>query len=247
MARMTKQRMANRRSERADLEMERALDEHRQALAGCHRCDQQGTARPIVSLARRPRIMLVGQAPGQMEVVSSRPFSGRAGRTLFRWLEDAGISEAEARERILISAITRCYPGPAPSGRGDRVPSRTEQAHCADWLAMELRIVKPALLIPVGRLAIERFFGARALDTVVGREHRIEHEGGETLAIPLPHPSGASSWIHQSNHKMLLGRSLALLRARLEELKPAEVGSGRREQLEPADGHPNASGNRSVA
>lgn len=198
----------------------RALDEHRQALAACRRCDNNGGIRPIVSLARRPRIMLVGQAPGQMEIADSRPFSGRAGRTLFRWLADAGIGESEARDRILISAITRCYPGPAPSGRGDRVPSRAERSQCADWLAAELRIVRPALLVPVGRLAIERFLGATPLSEVVGREHRVRHEGGESIAIPLPHPSGASSWIHQSNHQLLLRESLRLLGQRLEELRP---------------------------
>lgn len=231
--------------------LEQALDEHRQALTACRRCEQQGPARPIVSLARRPRVMLVGQAPGQMEAVDSRPFSGRAGRTLFRWLGEAGISEAEARERFLISAITRCYPGPAASGRGDRVPSRAEQGHCGDWLAAELRLVRPALLIPVGRLAIERFFGPRPLDTVVGREHHIRHEGGETLAIPLPHPSGASSWIHQPGHKELLGRSLRLLRRRLEELKQERRSSAANSADLGRDagktGRQSASENRSVA
>ena len=191
------------------------LDAHRQALSACRRCSQQGTVRPVISLARRPLVMLVGQAPGQVEAEGRPPFSGRAGRTLFKWLEEAGIGEAEARERILISAITRCYPGPAASGRGDRVPSRSEQSQCGDWLAAELRIVKPRLLIPVGRLAIERFLGPRPLDTVVGREHIVQHEGGESVVIPLPHPSGASSWIHHPGHKALVEQSLALIGSRL--------------------------------
>lgn len=198
-----------------DRALDAALDAHRQALRACRRCTHRGAVRPIVSLARRPRVMLVGQAPGQVEVADSPPFAGRAGRTLFKWLAEAGISEAEARDRILISAVTRCYPGPAPSGRGDRVPSREERSKCADWLAAELRIVRPALLIPVGRLAIERFLGPRPLDAVVGREHTVEHEGGESVAIPLPHPSGASSWVHHPAHQALLRASLSLLRDRL--------------------------------
>ena len=165
--------------------------------------------------------MLVGQAPGQTEVGERPPFSGRAGRTLFRWLEEAGIAEAEARDRILISAITRCYPGPAPSGRGDRVASRTERAQCGDWLAAELGIVRPVLLIPVGRLAIERFLGPRPLDAVVGREHVVRHEGGESVAIPLPHPSGASSWIHHPGHQALLRESLRLIGRRLGRIDAA--------------------------
>jgi uracil-DNA glycosylase len=159
--------------------------------------------------------MLVGQAPGQTEVVDQRPFAGRAGRTLFKWLERAGLDEARARDVLFIAAITRCYPGPSPSGRGDRVPSRRERDLCADWLDGELTALRPPLLIPVGRLAIERFLGPVALDEVVGRAIPIEHPGGKALAIALPHPSGASSWIHQDGHMRLVDDALALLRAEL--------------------------------
>lgn len=215
---MSKNNRTGGRPAVAAQDLESALEAHRKALAACRRCEHHGDVRPIISLARRPRVMLVGQAPGQTEVGERPPFSGRAGRTLFRWLEEAGIGEAEARDRILISAITRCYPGPAPSGRGDRVPSRAERAQCGDWLAAELRIVKPVLLIPVGRLAIERFLGARPLDAVVGREHLVRHEGGDSVTIPLPHPSGASSWTHHADHPELLRESLRLIGARLRQL-----------------------------
>ena len=159
--------------------------------------------------------MLIGQAPGHVETSGGRPFAGRAGRTLFRWLERAGLDEPTARELLYISAITRCYPGPHPAGRGDRVPSPTERAHCADWLDDELRLIRPSLVVPVGRLAIDRFLGARPLDEVIGREHEIEHVGGRAVAIPLPHPSGASSWVHQAGNRALLERALDLLGARL--------------------------------
>jgi uracil-DNA glycosylase len=161
--------------------------------------------------------MLVGQAPGQVEISSRVPFAGRAGKTLFRWLERAGVDEETVRANVQISAITRCYPGPSPSGRGDRVPTRAERERCADWLEAELGIIRPAVLIPVGRLAIDRFLGALPLDDVVGREHRVRHEGGESVAIPLPHPSGASSWIHAPGHAVLLDRALALIGRRLRE------------------------------
>jgi len=67
----------------------------------------------------------------------------------------------------------------------------------------------------VGRLAIDRFLGPQPLDQVIGREHEIEHVGGRAIAIPLPHPSGASSWVHQPGNKVLLERALDLLGARL--------------------------------
>jgi len=167
--------------------------------------------------------MLVGQAPGQVEAGGGRPFAGRAGKTLFKWLERAGLDEATAREWLYISAITRCYPGPHPSGRGDRVPSPGERERCADWLDEEIRIIRPTLLIPVGRLAIDRFLGPRPLSDLVGSEHDFTYDGSRAVLIPLPHPSGASSWVHQAGNAALLERALRLIGERL-----ASGGAGRR-------------------
>jgi uracil-DNA glycosylase len=192
-----------------------ALDAHRTRLLACRRCTHLSDVRPTVSRAHAPRAMLVGQAPGQMERAGGVPFAGRAGKTLFRWLARAGLDESAAREQLYIAAITRCYPGAHPSGRGDRVPAPWERAQCGDWLAGELRILEPALLVPVGRLAIDRFLGARPLAELVGREHEVTHEGGRSIAIPLPHPSGASSWVNLPAHRALLDQALELLRERL--------------------------------
>lgn len=194
------------------------LSEHCRALVECRMCGHAAGISPIVSLAVSPKVMLVGQAPGQVEAEGGRPFAGRAGKTLFRWLERAGIDEATARRKIYIAAVTRCYPGPHPSGRGDRVPSTREQEACGVWLEQELRIIRPKLLIPVGKLAMARFLPAKPLDELIGRAHQVEHAGGRTVAIPLPHPSGASSWIHQGDHPQLLERALRLIGGHLREL-----------------------------
>jgi uracil-DNA glycosylase len=167
--------------------------------------------------------MLVGQAPGRVEAEGGKPFSGRAGRTLFRWLERAGVDEATAREAIYIAAVTRCYPGPHPSGRGDRVPTRQEQSSCADWLDNELRIIRPKLLIPVGRLAIHRFLPDIPLSELIGTRHSVQHVGGTSTVIPLPHPSGASSWIHERGNRILLDQAIGLIGKELRLLLPARL------------------------
>lgn len=194
------------------------LEQHSAALAACRRCGYDDDVRPIVSSARAPKAMLVGQAPGRTEATSGRPFAGRAGGTLFRWLAGIGLDEQTAREHIYIAAMTRCYPGRSPGGRGDRVPSPRERELCGSWLDEELRLIRPRLLIPVGRLAIDRFLGPEPLDRLIGRAHDVQHAGGRALAIPLPHPSGASSWIHEAGHKAQLESALQLLARELRDL-----------------------------
>ena len=189
--------------------LDQRLDALRAELSACRRCALQAHVRPIVSLARSPKVMLVGQAPGKTEAAGGKPFAGRAGRTLFGWLQRAGIEEATARERIYIAAVTRCFPGSSSSGRGDRVPSPAERASCASWLERERAIIRPKLIIPVGRLAIDAILGPRPLDAVIGRAFPLDER---TTAVPLPHPSGASSWIHMPGHAALLDEALRLLR-----------------------------------
>ncbi|HEY7394837.1 MAG TPA: uracil-DNA glycosylase family protein [Gemmatimonadaceae bacterium] len=201
-----------------DSKLDASLTLHCEALAACRACKLSADVLPIVSCAVRPKAMLVGQAPGQVEAAGGKPFAGRAGKTLFRWLERAGIDEETARHRIYIAAVTRCYPGPSPSGRGDRVPSPVEQDNCAVWLERELRLIRPRLLIPVGRLAIARFLPNLPLDEIIGRAFDVEHVGGKSLVIPLPHPSGASSWVHQGDHPELLDRALSKIGSELQKL-----------------------------
>jgi uracil-DNA glycosylase len=195
------------------------LDAHARALSACRRCTFHDPAiLPVVSSSREPLAMLVGQAPGKTEVVDRRPFAGRAGKTLFRWFAEVGIAESVARRRIYIAAITRCFPGSSPTGRGDRLPTPAQISNCSAWLDTEVSIIAPRVIIPVGRLAIERFLGTGPLTEYVGRAHRLDKFAGAPLAIPLPHPSGASSWIHVPGHMDLVRSSLRLIAAHLPQL-----------------------------
>ena len=182
-------------------------------LDGCRLCPKMigpvVHGPPVLS-----KVILVGQAPGPREGNFGRPFAWTAGRTLFRWFEQAGIDEITARRKIYIAAVTRCYPGPSKSGRGDRVPSMEEQDACAGWLESELAIIRPKVIIPVGKLAIARFFREQPLERLIGKAHVVD----KRLVIPLPHPSGASSWIHQGNHPQLLKDALRLIETHVQPL-----------------------------
>jgi uracil-DNA glycosylase len=177
----------------------------------CRACAEAGF--PLESLAivqpyQGQRAYMFGQAPGAQEGLERLPWRGRAGRTLRRWLE---LDEDEFYATFYCASVTRCYPGKAPSGRGDRTPTPCEQELCAFWREWEFRLIRPELIVPVGGLAARRLLGLKSVSECVGR--RYEHDGA--VAVPLPHPSGASSWLNASANRERVAQAAALIREEL--------------------------------
>lgn len=164
------------------------------------------TGEPVAS-----PVLLIGQAPGPREIALHRPFAWTAGKTLFRWFREIGMDEDGFRHKVYMAAVCRCFPGKAPRG-GDRVPNRAEISECAAWLDIELEMLRPSLLILVGKLAIGRFLPVRRLEDVVGGQYRIALCGVTADATPLPHPSGASVWSKVEPGRSLLRQALQLIR-----------------------------------
>ena len=194
---------------------DQAVYDHIAALSACRACPDMHrpvvTGRPVKS-----RIILVGQAPGVKEPVLGRPFAWTAGKTLFKWFDAAlGWNEEEVRERFYFAAVCRCFPGKNPAG-GDRVPSPGEIANCSQWLKREFDILQPKLVIPVGKLAISQFFEFSTLAEVIGHGTRATYHGHEVDLVPLPHPSGASTWHRMEPGKTLLAQALETLAAHPE-------------------------------
>lgn len=155
-------------------------------------------------------VIQIGQAPGEREGRFGRPFAWTAGKTLFGWYRQIGIDEDRFRERVYMAAVCRCYPGKNPKG-GDRVPGRDEIANCAAWLNAELALLRPQLIIPVGKLAIEQVMPVKKLKDVIGRQHVVKIDGRAVDVIPLPHPSGLSTWHRVEPGKTLLQDALKLI------------------------------------
>jgi uracil-DNA glycosylase len=186
----------------------------------------RGFGPPVHGKAIASRIFLLGQAPGPHEARLGRPFAWTAGKTLFRWLAQAtGADEATVRDRIYIAAVVRCFPGKSPGG-GDRVPTPAECARWRGFIEREVEILQPRLVIPVGRLAIQEALGhTEPIAAVVGRTLRIQFHGVDVDAIPLPHPSGASTWFKMEPGRTLLQTALR----RLGEHPEVVRAFGRRE------------------
>lgn len=197
--------------------MEQLLAHHRK-LAACSVCPNMigpvVHGPPVLS-----SILLVGQAPGPHEASIGRPFAWTAGKTLFRWFEEAlGISEEQFRHGVYMAAVARCFPGKAKGG-GDRKPDPQEIERCRPFLEREVAILRPRLIVPVGTLAIEQVLGHKGpLSEIVGAARRARYHGVEADVICLPHPSGASTWHKTEPGVGLLAKALRLL-ARHPEVK----------------------------
>ena len=190
---------------------------HRRMRA-CRRCVEAGyaiTPGAVFSGPATASVLLVGQAPGASEVEAGRPFNGPSGRRLFGWLAQAGWQEAAFRATHYLTAVTRCYPGRTASGKGDRAPTRGERRLCAPFLEAELALVDPVVIVPVGRLAVERFLGPVRLAEAVGT---VADDGEGRSIVPLPHPSGASLWLNREENRERVACALRRLGALRERL-----------------------------
>ncbi|MBN1179366.1 MAG: uracil-DNA glycosylase family protein [Anaerolineae bacterium] len=179
-------------------------------MRACRRCLDAGYAIVPGAVFSGPvtaRVMVVGQAPGVTESQVGRPFNASSGRRLFQWLGQAGWDEAAFRATQYMTAITKCFPGKASGGKGDRVPTPAEQALCAPFLERELALVQPEVVIPVGGLAVKRLLGAGRLSDVVGGVYEVD---GRWI-VPLPHPSGASLWLNRPKNRAQVQQALAQL------------------------------------
>jgi uracil-DNA glycosylase family 4 len=195
-----------------DLEVSRkeAIKALQLRIRSCRLCQEHGyipEARPLVGGQPDDRIMVIGQAPGHRSIAKGRSFSGPGGTILQKWLEQAGFSPGYLQLHTYLSSLTRCDPGRNPGGDGDRRPSPLEIALCKPFLDAELQLLQPRVVLLVGTMAIETFFGKVKLDEVIGTYQ--EREG--MLFLPLPHPSGVSRWLNDPEHLKLHQQALEIL------------------------------------
>jgi uracil-DNA glycosylase family 4 len=183
----------------------------------CRACLEAGfpiESMPVLEGHAGQKAYMFGQAPGIVEAQERRPWRGRAGQTLRRWL---GMDEGEFDATFYCASVTRCYPGRSSAGGGDRTPTAREQELCSFWREWELELLRPKLIVPVGGLAIRLLLGLASLDASVGE--RIEH--GDAVAVPLPHPSGVSRWMNLPENRSRVEHAVDLIHAELRALNGA--------------------------
>ena len=200
------------------------LKELHTEMRACRLCmdaDFDVTPPAVVAGSLSARIMTIGQAPGITEVEAGRPFNAGSGQRLFKWLADAGIEENWFRTTQYMTAVTKCYPGRAKGGSGDRVPSRAEQKMCRPYLDREIELVNPELIILIGKLAIGLFYPkGLKLTEIIGAE---KEENGRWI-VPLPHSSGASRWHQNAENRVLIQKAVRLVEVHVQRLFPNGFG-----------------------
>jgi uracil-DNA glycosylase len=149
---------------------------------GCVACPELAAARRHVVVGDvpvgRPRLALVGEAPGAQEDETGRPFVGRSGALLDQLLAEAGLDRGEAA----VLNVVKCRPP------GNRTPKAPEVARCSGWLHRQLELLDPPAIVALGLSAAKFFLGPRTvLGAVRGRPHSID--GRDVWATY--HPSAA--------------------------------------------------------
>jgi uracil-DNA glycosylase family 4 len=195
------------------------LETVQREIAACALCVEAGfipRSLPIFHGHAAQQLMIVGQAPGPSAGERPLPYTGATGRTLQRWLERAGFPPGALHRDFYLTSLTKCFPGPAvgSGAKGDRPPTAREIALCARHLDREIALVRPQIVVALGRLATERLDPtARGvpLTEIVGSLRPAERVGHVFRLLPLPHPSGVSRWLNDPAHVARLDEALAVL------------------------------------
>ena len=151
-------------------------------------------------------IMFIGEAPGQKEDELKRPFVGAAGKFLDELIESIGWK----REQVYISNVVKYRP---PNNRD---PTPEEKAQCMPWLMLEIALIKPKVIVPLGRHSLGHFYQKMSISTVHGTPQTLTDE---VTIFPIYHPAAA---LHNGNLRQSLFDDFQHLASYLEErgIKP---------------------------
>lgn len=165
-------------------------------------CALSKTANPVLGEGNpNADVMFIGEAPGQKEDELGRPFVGAAGKFLDELIEGIGWK----RENVYISNVVKYRP---PENR-DPTPEEKEQ--CMPWLQMEIAIIKPKVIVPLGRHSLGHFFTKLSISNAHGKAQQLTED---LTVFPIYHPAAA---LHNGGLRQALVDDFAALKAFLDE------------------------------
>ncbi|MFH1671097.1 MAG: uracil-DNA glycosylase [Patescibacteria group bacterium] len=175
------------------------LQDKLKSWQGCELCK---TANPVLGEGNpKAEIMFIGEAPGQKEDELGRPFVGPAGKFLDELLESIGLKRSD----VYISNVVKYR----PPGNRDPLPEEKEQ--CMPWLKMEIALIKPKVIVPLGRHALLHFFTKLSISVSHGKAQKLSDE---VTVFPIYHPAAA---LHNGNLRQALFDDFRALKEFLEK------------------------------
>lgn len=180
------------------------LDELQKECENCKKCELcQSRTNLVFGMGNKNAdIMLIGEAPGQNEDLQGKPFVGRSGQLLDKFLESIGLS----RDDIYIANMLKCRP---PENRD---PKPSEQELCIDWLREQFKIINPKIIVCVGRISAQRLIDKNFRVT---KEHGIFFEKKGVLFMGTYHPAAI---LRNPNNKPYALEDWQKVRDKIDEL-----------------------------
>lgn len=192
-----------------------ALSELNQQIALCRKCDIACLRTRVVpgEGAEDAAILFIGEAPGWHEDQQGRPFVGQAGQFLEKLLASINLK----RQQVFIANVIKCRP---PDNRD---PLPTEIQNCRPWLDSQIKLIKPKMIVTLGRYSMAHYFPGKTISKIHGTAQKQDN----IIYFAMYHPAAA---LHQQSLKkdieadMLKIPKLLAEAVKVEEVKPSTAG-----------------------
>ena len=193
-----------------------ALTELYQQIALCHKCDIARLRTKVVpgEGAENAEIMFIGEAPGWHEDQQGRPFVGQAGQYLDQLLLSINLK----RPQVYIANVIKCRPP------DNREPLPTEIQNCCDWLDRQIDIIKPKMIVTLGRYSMARYFPGKSISKIHGTA--VKRDG--TIYFAMYHPAAA---LHQGSLRKDIEEDIKKIPKLIAEMNKVQEENPQPQQL----------------
>jgi uracil-DNA glycosylase family 4 len=161
-----------------------------------------------------PDLLFIGEAPGYHEDQQGRPFVGPAGQFLEQLLGSIGLK----RHQVFIANVIKCRP---PSNR-DPLPGEIQS--CGQWLDQQLALLKPKMIVTLGRYSMARYFPNESISKIHGKPKKFD----SVVCFPLHHPAAA---LHQPSLRQIIEADMLKIPQLLLEVNKVEPAKIEVQQL----------------
>ena len=183
------------------------FDELRENCLKCRKCELCETRHNVVVGVGNPKaeVMFIGEGPGENEDLQGEPFVGRGGQLLDKMLTAVDLSRDK---NIYIANIVKCRP---PHNRD---PKPEEQEQCIDWLRNQVKLIKPKIIVCLGRISAQKLIKP---DLKITKEHGMFFQKGNYLMMPMFHPAAI---LRNPNQKPEAFADFLKLQEKIKEICP---------------------------